>query len=308
MTTLSKLHGVVPPVSTPFTADGEIDIASLERLLRYLLDGGVHGIFALGSTSEVGALSDAQRRTVLEATIATVSGQVPVLAGVIDMSTARMIEHAGVARDLGADAIVATGPYYINPGQAEIIDHYHRLRNAVDIPIMAYNIPQNVQTVLSKETLQTLAQDGTIIGIKDSSGNEVNFRTVIAETRDIEGFAVFTGSELTADYAMFTGAHGIVPGLGNVDPKGYCRLYDLCMAEDWVAARAEQERLARLFQIIFQATPGRVGFTSGALGGFKTALRELGVIDTNGMAPPMTPLNDDETARIRAILEESGLL
>lgn len=308
MAETNRFVGVIPPVSTPFTLEGEIDRPSLERHLRYLLDGGVHGLFALGSTSETGAMSDSQRRDVLEITIGTVAGAVPVLAGVIDMSTARMIEHARSAQQLGADAIVATGPFYIRPGQAEVIDHFHRLKSATDLPVVAYEIPPVVQTTLSLETIVLLAEEGTIVALKDSSGNEVNFRALVAATRGIDGFTIFTGSEVTADYAMFTGAHGIVPGLGNVDPVGYRRLYDLCVAEDWSAARQEQARLTNLFQIIFQATPGRVGFTAGALGGFKTALRELGVISTNSMAPPMISLNDEEAARIRSILAVAGLL
>lgn len=300
--------GVVPPVCTPFTSEGDIDVPSLERLLRYQLDNGATGIFALGSTSETAALSDAERKQVLEVTVGTVAGQVPVLAGVIDMSTARVIYHGQVAREAGVDALVSCGPYYIRPSQDEIITHFRLLKDAVGLPVMAYDVPANVQIVLQKETVLALGEEGTVIGLKDSSGNENNFRAVTALTSHLDGFSIFTGSELTADYAMFTGASGIVPGLGNVDPAGYRRLYDHAVSGDWDAARVEQARLTALFDVIWQATPGRVGFTAGALGGFKTALRELGVIDTNMMATPMTPLNDEEAARIRSVLERAGML
>lgn len=302
------LGGIVPPVVTPFTEDGEIDLPSLERLLRHLLDGGVHGLFVLGSSAEMAALSDAQREQVIEATVNYAAGQVPVIAGVIDMGTAAVIEHARIAERLGADAVVATAPYYIRPNQEEIKRHFRTLNDAVEVPVIAYDIPPNIHVVLERSTLVELAREGTIVAVKDSSGNEPNFRGVVMETRDIDGFSVFTGAELTCDYAMLAGADGIVPGLGNVDPAGYVRLYDLGKAGKWEEARAEQERLYRLFDIIWQATPGRTGFTASALGGFKTALQVLGVISTNVMAPPMTALDVEETGRIRAILAEAGLI
>lgn len=300
--------GIVPPVATPFTEDGEIDVSSLERLLRHLMDGGVHGLFVLGSTAEMAALSDAQREQVLEVAVNYTAGQVPVLAGIIDMGTPAVIEHGRVAERLGADAVVATAPYYIRPGQEEIKRHFRTLNDVIEVPIIAYDIPPNIQVVLDRATIVELAHEKVIVGLKDSSGNEPNFRGVVMETRDIEGFAAFTGAELTCDYAMLAGADGIVPGLGNVDPAGYVRLYDLAKAGKWDEARVEQERLYRLFNIIWQATPGRTGFTASALGGFKTALQLLGVISTNVMAPPMTALDAEETGRIRTILAESGLL
>jgi len=300
--------GVVPPVCTPFTADYEIDVPSLEALIRFQLDAGVHGLFMLGSTSETAVVTDAQREQVLDIAVRIAGGQVPVLAGVIDMGTAQVIEHARTAKRLGVDGLVSTAPFYIRPGQAEIIEHFRALKEAVDLPVFAYEIPSNVQTSIARATMATMAREGLIVGLKDSSGNEGNFRGMLLDTKDVDGFAVFTGSELTVDAALLMGADGVVPGLGNVDPAGYVRLYDLMRAGDIDAARAEQERLFRLFDIIWQATPGRTGFTASALGGFKTALMLRGVIKTNVLGRPMTQLNDEETDRIRDILVASGLL
>ena len=299
--------GVVPPLCTPFTNDGKIDAASLERLVEYQIEGGVTGIFALGSTSEAGAMNDAQRREVLELTVKFVNGRVPVLAGAIAMSTGTVIDYARMAEELGADAVVLCAPYYIRPSQEEVIRHFQLVKAETSLPLLAYHIPFNVQTVITTETLCALAEQGLIVGVKDSSGEEANFRAIVAAMQDFPQVSVFTGSELTVDYAIFGGADGMVPGLGNVDPAGYRRLYDASIAGDWDAARAEQARLTALFAIIRQATPGRVGFTSSALGGFKTALRELGVIETNMMATPMTPLNDEESARIREVLIAAGM-
>ncbi len=307
MTTLS-LHGIIPPVCTPFTEEHEVDVPSLERLLGYLLDSGVHGVFMLGSTSETATLSDAQRRTVVETAVRTASGQVPVLAGVIDMSTARMIEHGRVAESLGVDGLVATGPYYIKPSQAEIATHYRLLHEALETPILAYDIPQNTQIKLERATVVELAREGVIAGLKDSSAQDTSFRGVILDTRDLDGFAAFTGSESMVDGLLLAGASGCVPGIGNVDPAGFVRLYEAFRAGDLDTARQEQERLHRLFAITTQALGGEAGPTASALGGFKTALVEMGVIATNVPGRPMTRLDTTTAARIRTILNDLGLM
>lgn len=300
--------GVVPPVCTPLTPEHEIDTASLEALVRFQLDSGVHGLFVLGSTGEVAALTDAQRQQVIEIVVQTVAGEVPVLAGIIDMGTTSMIEHGHVAKRLGVDGLVSTAPYYIRPGQAEIVEHFRAVKESVGLPLFAYEIPANVQSVIARTTILEMAKEGLIDGLKDSSGNDGDFRGTLLDTQDIEGFANFTGSELTVDSALFMGADGVVPGLGNVDPVGYVRLYEHAKSGNYQAAKAEQERLYRLFDVIWQATPGRTGFTSSALGGFKTALMLRGIIKTNVMAQPMTQLNEEETDRVRNILIQAGLL
>jgi 4-hydroxy-tetrahydrodipicolinate synthase len=308
MTLPAGFGGIVPPVCTPFTEEHEVDVASLERLLSYQLEAGVHGVFMLGSTSETATLSDAQRETVIDVAVRTVAGQVPVLAGVIDMSTARMIHHGETAKRLGVDALVSTGPFYIKPGQAEIAAHYRLLRDAVDLPVIAYDIPQAVQIKLERATIVELARDGVIAGIKDSSGQDTSFRGVLIDTRDLAGFATFTGSESMVDALLQAGAAGCVPGIGNVDPAGFVRIYDAVKSGDLAAARNEQDRLFRLFDITRQAEAGRTGHTAAALGGFKTALQLMGVIATNVTGRPMTRLNDTEAARIRVVLEDVGLL
>lgn len=300
--------GVVPPICTPFTDDGDIDIKSLQSLLRFQIDGGVTGIFALGTTSETGALSDEQRTTVIETTVGAVAGEVPVIVGAIGMSTPAVATYAQQAEKLGADGVVALGPYYHKYSDAEIMDHFREVARSVNIPVVAYNLPQMVQTNLSPDVVIGLAEEGVISGVKDSSGNEPALRQMVAGTKHLSNFSVFTGAELTVDYAMFTGAAGVVPGLGNVDPAGYRRLYDAAITGDWESARSEQARLSDLYAVCSQATPGRVGITAGVIGGYKTALREMGVIASNAMAAPMRPLNDEEAESIRAVLGRTGLL
>jgi Dihydrodipicolinate synthase/N-acetylneuraminate lyase len=299
--------GVVPPVVTPLTASFEVDYPSFTRVIDHLLDAGVHGLFVLGSTSEVVFHDEAARRRIVEHAIKQVNGRVPVFVGVIDPTTDRVIGHAKAAEAAGADAVVVTAPFYIRTSQPEIVDHFRYIREALDIPVVAYDIPVCVGTKLERSTTVTLAREGTIAGLKDSSGDDGNLRYVMADTAGLTDFFAMTGSEIVVDSVLAMGAHGVVPGLGNVDPHGYVRLWNLCQTGDFAAARKEQERLCRLFEMVRVSLP-RTSPGSAGVGAFKTAMRRLGVIDTNIMARPQRPLNEEEASVIDGILRQTGLL
>lgn len=241
----SGLRGVIPPIATPLTPDRAVDEQSFRSLIDAQIDAGVHGLFVLGSTSEAPLLDIASQDTVIATAVDQVAGRVPVLAGCIDFSTARVIDRGTRARELGADGIVVCPPFYVTPSRQEIVRHYELVHDAVGLPILAYDIPSATHVKLERPVLRELAQSGAITALKDSSGQDANFRGVVLDNRDLPEFRIFTGSELTADNAMFVGATGLVPGLGNVDAAGFVRLYDAAVAGDWDAARTEQERLIR---------------------------------------------------------------
>lgn len=306
------LHGMIPPVCTPFTNDYEVDVASLERLVDFLIDGGADALFFLGSSSEVAFLTDAQRRTVLQAGIARVAGRVPVIAGAIDMTTPRVLAQAGAAIAAGAQGLVVTAPFYTRTHVAEIERHYRLIKDAIgEIPLYAYDIPVAVGGVkLDVAMLLRLAVDGVLAGVKDSSGNDGALRQVLIGRRAArtDGFAVLTGSELTVDSALAMGADGVVPGLGNVDPAGYSALIRACRAGNLDLARKEQDRLVDLFGLVEAGAPDRMGRGSSALGAFKAALHLRGVIASGTTAPPAIPLNEAEIGRVRRHLVVAGLL
>ncbi|WP_369356420.1 dihydrodipicolinate synthase family protein [Streptomyces sp. cg2] len=316
MALTAPLHGVIPPVCTPLDPHGEVDTASLARLVRRLLDAGVHGLFALGSTGEAAYLTDRQRATALETVVTAAAGRAPVLAGVIDTTTARVLEHARTATALGADALVATAPFYVRTHPREIAAHFRRLRTATGMPLIAYDIPVSVPGRLSPALVRALAEDGTLAGLKDSSGDDGALRRLLVglggrtarRTGPAPAFAVLSGSELTADSALLAGVDGIVPGLGNVDPAGYVRLHDAARAGDWPRAAAEQERLVALFDLTDTGPEAEMGRGSSALGGFKAALRLLGVIAHRDTAAPQIPLSEESVAEVGRRLTEAGLL
>ncbi|MFJ8195689.1 dihydrodipicolinate synthase family protein [Streptomyces sp. NPDC096152] len=312
MTLPTPLTGVVPPVCTPLTPDREVDVPSLLRLVDHLVEGGVHGLFLLGSTSEAAFLTDGQRRQVVEAVVAHMGGQLPVLAGAIDMTTARVLEHVAAVTAAGAQAVVVTAPFYARAAHpAEIARHYRRIAAGSPVPVLAYDIPVSVPARLPAALVLELAAEGVLAGLKDSSGDLGGFREVVTGARTdpaTAAFSVLTGSELITDAALAMGADGAVPGLANVDPHGYVRLYRLARAGDWDGARAEQERLCALFGMTRAGDPVRMGPGSSALGAFKAALHLRGVIDCPATADPQIPLSPEETEQVGKHLAAAGLL
>ncbi|MFG3541598.1 dihydrodipicolinate synthase family protein [Streptomyces clavifer] len=306
-TRTAPYSGVIPPVVTPLTADGELDRPSLERVVGHLLDGGVSGLFALGSSGETAYLTPGQQDEVIKVITAASGGQVPVLVGAIETTTNRAIERGRAAAALGADAVVVTAPFYTRTHATEIDRHFRDIADAVELPLLAYDVPVCVHSKLDPELLLPLAADGVLAGVKDSSGDDGSFRRLAIGARGIPGFAVLTGHELVVDAMMLSGADGSVPGLGNVDPHGYVRLHEAAVRGDWAAAKAEQDRLVALFDIVGAVAPGTASATAAGLGAFKTALMLRGIIATNVMSPPMRRLDAAETARIAAHLDRAGL-
>ncbi|WP_117208062.1 dihydrodipicolinate synthase family protein [Allorhizocola rhizosphaerae] len=306
--TTASLTGVIPPVCTPLTPEFEVDVKSLTRLVDHLLDGAVDGLFVLGSSSEAAFLPDAHRRVVVDTVVRHVAGQVPVVAGAIDMTALRVADHARTAVAAGADGIVVTAPFYTRTHPAEIEVHFRTIAAAAAVPIYAYDLPVSVHSKLPGELLLRLGAEGVLAGLKDSSGDEGGFRSVILGKRDRGlAFSVLTGSELTVDSALWMGADGVVPGLGNVDPHGYVRLFRAARSGDWAAARAEQERLVRLFTLVGVGGP-HMGRGSSALGAFKAALYLRGIIDYPTTAVPQIPLDADEIAQVGKHLADAQLL
>ncbi|MFB6590486.1 dihydrodipicolinate synthase family protein [Streptomyces diastaticus] len=316
MSPSQPLRGVVPPVCTPLDASGEVDTASLARLVEHLVGGGVHGLFALGSSSEVAFLTDPQREVALRTVVEAAAGRVPVLAGAIDMTTPRVLAHAEAARKAGADALVATAPFYARTHPREIARHFRTVRDRVDLPLYAYDLPVSVHSKLSSTLVRELAEDGTLAGLKDSSGDEGSLRRLIVELGGRDGraegpapaFSILTGSELTVDAALLAGADGVVPGLGNVDPAGYVRLYDAVRAGELDRAVAEQERLVALFGLVDAGPESEMGRNSSAIGAFKHALRLLGVFTHGATAAPQIPLDETSVAHVERRLRAAGLL
>jgi len=312
---LERCHGgVVPPICTPLSPGGEVDIDSLIRLRRRLLDAGVSGIFALGSTGEASYLTQARRRRVVDV-LAAEKGPEALLVGIVDTSTARVLDAVddligGLDQHGGArvDAIVATAPFYANVSQREVLRHFEALAARSPVPVLAYNIPSNVGYALTAGVMQQLLIEGTVIGIKDSSPDLASFRQVTAAVAGVRPRPLlFTGSDALLDCALDAGADGAVPGLAHVAPELFVQALAAHRREDRAQLRELIRRigiLVRLYQAIdLDSGPNAIG-----VGAIKTALVLQGVIDGDPLSEPMTPVSPDRRGYVRSVLADVGLL
>jgi 4-hydroxy-tetrahydrodipicolinate synthase len=308
VTALARIAGIVPPVVTPLTEEGAVDPHSLRRLIDHLIQGGVHGLFVLGSSGEFSLLTDHDRAAVITTAVEAVRGRVPLLAGITDTSTARCIEQGQLARSAGVGGVVLAAPYYAPYSQTELVGHFRAVREAIDLPVFAYDIPSMVKVKLGLDTLQQLASDGTIVGLKDSSGDDTGLRQLIIATRSTGSLRIFTGNEVLVDCLLLAGAHGAVPGLANVAPADFVRLYAAAVRGDWGEARRRQERLVTLFGIVRQGLNTGMSFSASALGGFKSALTLGGIIGTNAVGRPMARYTPDQVSGVKAVLDSYRVL
>lgn len=300
-----RLTGVIPPIITPLNHDRSFDVEGLRSVVTRLVDAGVDGLFALGSTGEVAFHTSAVREQVIREIVDTVDGRVPVLVGAVAPQTAAVLENIEQAARLGADGVVATAPFYAITALPEIERHFRILGDRSPLPVYAYDIPVCVHTKLDPAMLVRLGADGVIAGVKDSSGDDISFRRLVRMNREAGSpLSLLTGHEFVVDGAYLSGADGSVPGLANVDPAGYVALDRAARAEEWETARSVQDRLAALMEIALVAR-GQNGWGAG-VGAFKTALQLLGVIGSNQVPEPFEALDAADTAAVRRILEAHG--
>ncbi|SDN21507.1 4-hydroxy-tetrahydrodipicolinate synthase [Actinomyces ruminicola] len=303
----TRFTGVIPPVITPFK-HGEVDLDSLRRVVEFLIGSGVHGLFVGGSSGEVAYLTDSQRDAVISAVVEYASGRVPVLAGAIDTTAHRVIEQARRAEALGADAVVAACPFYALNDAAEIADHFRAIAAAISVPLLAYDVPVRLNgKKLDRDMLVTLGVEGALAGVKDSSGDDVGFRRLVAANAAAgHPLALLTGHECVVDGMLLLGGDGCVPGYGNVEPGAYVELWEAARAGRWDEARRIQDRLCAGFEIVF-VPRGRSGDASG-IGAFKTVMAAQGTIDANEMAFPVRALEGASREGVLAIARSQGLI
>ena len=219
-------QGVIPPLVTLLTADEEIDEQGTRKLIEYVISGGVHGIFLMGTTGEGMRIRDREYEKAIGIAVEQVKGRVAVLVGCSDFGTRRALERICVAERMGASAVVITLAYYL-PGlnTQEIIRYYRQLAWESQIPVFVYNLPLGNQPIIDPDTVEELSGVDNIAGIKDSSQDWAHLSNLIPRFKDRDDFRVFVGTEVLMVKSITSGAHGCVPSLGNVEPDLCVQLY-----------------------------------------------------------------------------------
>ncbi|GBC76871.1 putative 2-keto-3-deoxy-galactonate aldolase YagE [bacterium HR08] len=287
-----KLRGIIPPIATPLLPDERVDERGLRRLVRYLLDAGVHGIFVNGSMGGFALLADREQVRAVEIVVEEVNGRVPVIAGAAETGTRRVIAKAREIERAGADFLSVLPPYYFRLTQESALRFFQEVARAVDRPLFIYNNPTLVGFSLEVATVLELSHEPTIVGIKESDPTCDRWRRLLEAFRHREDFTILLGTEVLMPIALLLGADGIVGGLHNVAPRLAVELYEAARAGEYARALALQERLAQLWRI----------FEFGEIwGGLEAALQFLGLCE-KVTASPYRSLEPEQRRQVEAIL------
>lgn len=300
MSVFDNLSGVIPPVATPLTDDRKLDVAGLRRLVKHLLDGGAHALFVMGSTGEFSAFTREERRSIIEMVKDEVAGRVPILAGVSDSGTELAAGNAKDAEAAGADGVVSTLPYYFPAfSQQDVLDHFRYVAQSTSLPLIIYNIPRIVKSLVEPATVIKLAEEGTAAAIKDSSTDFTHFQKLIFGLSHMPRFRIFQGSEFQFAASMLMGAHGGVLGIANLIPRLCVQLYEAASSGNIEEARELQRKVTVASQVFWAG--------ESTLGGLKAAISMLGIC---GQTPslPIPPASDKSREKIRKILVDCGLI
>jgi 4-hydroxy-tetrahydrodipicolinate synthase len=286
-----KFHGVVPAMATPFTADERIDEGRLRELLAWYIGCGVHGISIAGSQGEFFSLDEAEHIKLLELTVETVNGRVPVYAGSGGVTTRKAVRLTQAAESIGANLALIITPYFAQPTQDELVEHYTAVAKAVRLPVMLYNNPPRTSVNVLPPTLARCMQVAeNIVGIKDSSGDvtqSVEY-LVLTDGRSL----LFSGRDTVALSLFVHGGHGTISPAANVFPKLMVRLYDAFRAGDLAEAR----RISDVF------APLRAAW---AWGSFPVVIKEAMTLVGRGAGParrPIMPLSDKKRADLEVVV------
>ncbi len=289
----SKLHGIVPPVITPLCDSETLDESGLERLIEHLVEGGVHGLFILGTTGEAPGLSGLLRRRMVELTCKLVQGRVPVLVGISDPSFTESLRLADYAASCGATELVIAPPYYFPAGQPELLEYIGHLVPRLPLPLYLYNMPAMTKISFEPETIGQAFTIPGIVGMKDSSGSMAYMHKVKSLLPADCTASLLVGSEELLGEAVLFGYDGGVCGGANVFPKLYVELYEAAARGDVQKTLELHWQVIRLGQLLYGV--GRFG--SSAIKGIKCALSCLGICD-DFMAEPFHSFLPPERTRI----------
>jgi 4-hydroxy-tetrahydrodipicolinate synthase len=289
-----RLKGSMPALITPFR-NGDVDEAAFRRLVSWQIGQGSHGLVPAGTTGESATLSHEEHMRVVEICVDEAGGRIPVIAGAGSNSTAEAIALTRFAKEVGADAVLSVAPYYNKPTQEGIFRHFAAIAEAVDIPIVIYNIPGRSVVEISVETMERLASIANIVGVKDATANLARpsrERAACGKT-----FRLLSGEDGTALGYMAHGGHGCISVTANVAPSLCAKFQEACLQGAFDAALAMQDRLMPLHDAMFcEASPAPVKYAVSLLGHC-----------TDEVRLPIVPATASARARIREAMDIAGI-
>ncbi|MFU8822673.1 4-hydroxy-tetrahydrodipicolinate synthase [Yoonia sp.] len=286
--------GSIPALVTPFS-DGQVDVATLKKLVNWHIAQGSHGLVPVGTTGESPTLTHAEHDMVVEIVVQEAAGRIPVIAGAGSNNTIETVRLVEAAKKAGADAALVVTPYYNKPTQAGLIAHFSAAA-ACGLPIIIYNIPGRSAVDMTPDTMGELAKHPMIIGVKDATGDLA--RVPKQRLRCGKDFVQISGEDATALGFNAHGGVGCISVTANVAPKLCAEFQETTLAGDYAKALVQLDRLMPLHEAIF---------TEPGVAGAKYGMSLLGLCNDD-VRSPLTPLTDDTKAKMRAAMVHAGLL
>jgi len=293
---MSIFRGAFVAIVTPFT-DGEIDEQGLVDLIEFHIANGTHGIVPCGTTGESATMSHDEHHRVVELTVKTVNGRVPVVAGSGSNSTAEAIDLTRHAKAAGVDGVLMVSPYYNKPSQEGLYQHYKAVAEAVDVPIILYNVPSRTSSNILPETTARLAQIDNIAGIKEATADLNQISQVIRLCPD--DFSVLSGDDFTSMPTVMIGGTGVISVTSNVAPRDMADMMEAALEGDIAKAKQLHYKLFPLMQAMFYDTNPVPA---------KKSLELMGKIKSGRPRLPLYNMADDNLARLKAALSGYGLI
>ncbi|KJK23548.1 4-hydroxy-tetrahydrodipicolinate synthase [Cupriavidus sp. 2MCAB6] len=293
---MTQINGSIVAIVTPMQEDGSLDFPALRALVDWHVAEGTDGIVIVGTTGESPTVNVDEHCELIRVAVEQADKRIPIIAGTGGNSTKEAIELTAFAKQVGADASLQVVPYYNKPTQEGMYRHFRTIAEAVDLPVVLYNVPGRTVADMQHDTILRLAQVPGIIGVKEATGNIDRAAQLIKDAP--EGFAIYSGDDPTAIALMLLGGHGNISVTANVAPR---KMHELCVAAlkgDAITARRIHMELVELNKAMFvEANPIPV----------KWALQQMGRMQ-GGIRLPLTPLSPDYHDVVRKALSNAGLL
>ena len=291
-----KLEGIWTPIPTPLTNQGKIDQAVTRKLVDFHIESGIDGILPLGTSGEFALLTREERAQLVEMVVDQANGRVPVVAGVSDPAIENVLQLSADAKKAGADAVIATPPYYFTTTDEGHYDHFKTISESIDLPLMIYNIPEWTHSFVTPETVQRLADEKLVVGMKYTEYNFLNLIRFLRKSHN--KIAIFAGSDAMAYSNLEFGGSGAIIGSANVIPKLASKIFDDYKKGDLTGARESQERLLPVIEAL-------------GLGKYPAALKEamsLIGMPVGLLKEPLQALSVSEKRTVAGLLRSGGFL
>ena len=293
---MSIFRGAFVAIVTPFI-DGQVDESGLIDLIEFHIANGTNGIVPCGTTGESATLSHEEHHRVVELTVKTVNGRVPVVAGSGSNSTSEAINLTRNAKEAGVDGVLMVSPYYNKPSQEGLYQHYKAVAEAVDVPIILYNVPSRTSSNILPQTVARLAQINNIVGIKEATADLNQISEVIRLCPP--DFSVLSGDDFTSMPTVLIGGTGVISVTSNVAPRDMAEMMEAALAGDVAKAKQMHYKLFPLMQAMFYDTNPVPA---------KKSLELMGKIKSGTPRLPLCSIDDDSLARLKGALSAYGLI